>query len=304
MLLVSREQWEEVFDRLQWGPDSAGDLWSRMGGGPRKQLDWTEVYRLITAAGWSEKHAQVLWITLNNFAPTKEPDPPAQEPTPSPAEEAPQPTPEPETYLAPAPWERAAAVYSGQVDDIPVVQPAGGKKRGVNIQLPAWLVEIDRRLLIFLGVAVVVGVLGFIFLGGGSGSQDAQNSNPAPNKNTNVLLYQGTMQTYFSWKTKNPALQLCLMTQGCSTPQLNARINKAGLGGQETGIKLYRQIGASYKKAAYKELSNGSVQVTIPVGRGSYCGIMVKDQGAWKMKADQNYNWSNLLLGTAWKPCS
>jgi len=305
MLLVSREQWEEVFDRLDWGPDRAAELWSRMGGGARNQLDWPEVYRLILTTGWSERHAQALWITLNNFVEPPKQQEPAKQPT-----EEPQVLPEvaagPElTPLAPAPWERAAAVYAGKVDDIQVVQQPAAR-RGMTLQLPSFLAEIDRRLLALLGVVVVL-VGGFLILGGSSGSDSSSSSSPqgnsAPAPSANVALARGAVQTYFTWKAKNPALQLCLMTKGCTTPQLNARIKAAGLAGQQAGLDLYHQIGKSYAKATFKELPNKTIAITIPTGKGAYCGSMAAENGSWKMLSGKDYSWANLMLGTTWKPC-
>jgi hypothetical protein len=103
MLLVSWQQWYEVFDRLGWKSPLPEELWRKLGGGPSRRIDWPEVFHLISTLGWSEKHAQTLWLALNNFA-DKLPeaaDAPGIEPEAA-AEETSQ--------AQPAPWEQPVVV--------------------------------------------------------------------------------------------------------------------------------------------------------------------------------------------------
>ena len=135
MLLVSWQQWYEVFDRLGWKSPMPEELWLKLGGGPSRRIDWSDIFRLTNTLGWSEKHAQTLWLTLNNFA-DKAPEP-AEEV--SVVEEVEEDIPN----LQPAPWEKPEPVVKPVVQAAQVNIKDPQDKR--SIQLPAWVGNISKR---------------------------------------------------------------------------------------------------------------------------------------------------------------
>jgi len=302
MLQVSWQQWSEVFERLGWASPLPEELWHRMGGGTEQQVDWQEVYRLIKSTGWSDQHAQTLWLTLNNFA----------EPTPEPVVTDPQEdVPE---VIAPAPWDAPAVKPEPAGAAAPIKEK---KARSISlpaIKLPAFVAQIDKRVLLGLGAAVVLVVGYLVFFSGGSndGSSENKSANPAPA--AGLILNQNFLTTYFSWKKDLPA-KLCLMTKNCKSSTLDKRLTSISTTSANfkfmEAASLYKLVAAAALKSPQKIVFKPSAAGTIfrvPVVVGGkppvwVCGTLLVESGQVKILADSDYKPANFMVGTALKPC-
>jgi len=70
---VNQQQWEQAFHSLGWNTPLPEQTWNKLGGGPGQNLDWATVHGLISSIGWSEKHAETLWLKIQEITATATP---------------------------------------------------------------------------------------------------------------------------------------------------------------------------------------------------------------------------------------
>lgn len=296
MLLVSWEQWYEVFDRLEWRSPLPEELWMKLGGGPSRRIDWPEIYRLTQTIGWSDKHAQTLWLTLSNFA--------DQAPEPGKNLEGDM----EEEIVEPAPWENPV-MRAKPVQEAPAIQ-VKDPQAGRSIHLPAWMGRLSKRTWILIGVAAVVliGLYVYTQQGNESITRVDNGAQVVPDSNkSDVAAYQNFLATYYSWKTANPAPQLCLMIQGCNTASIKKRL--AGLSPDQIkqGVAIYRQQGKGVSSAIFAPQGSQTIaQIKQQTGGKTVymCATLSGKGTAVKAVADQQYNAQNLMLGNIWGACA
>ena len=300
MLLVSWQQWYEVFDRLGWKSPLPEELWLKLGGGPSRRIDWPDIFRLTNAIGWSEKHAQTLWLTLNNFA----------EKVPEPTEQA---TPygeieEDAVAIPAAPWEKPE-----KKEVVPVALPTVTVKDPQDkrsIQLPAWVARISKRNWILIGLAVLVLAGLYVYTGQSEDSipQVDNGAQVVPDNNTSdVAAYQNFLATYYSWKTKNPAPQLCLMVQGCTTTLIKQRMQNMTAAQLAQAVAIYRQQGKGVADAIFApQGANTVAQIKQTAGGKTVymCATLTGKGSAVKAVSDGRYTAQNLMLGNIWSACA
>jgi len=99
---VSKELWVKTFSGLGWASPIPDQIWEHIGAGENTAMDWPRLYRIIHDLGWSDQHAEVLWVSLKKAVQSPAVIVPTPQPIQPQAAAAPQPV-QPQPVVAPQP---------------------------------------------------------------------------------------------------------------------------------------------------------------------------------------------------------